>query len=94
MRCPVTGTSTWRSGVTSSWPVTISRGTVEKLNHLSVAQGKDRTEVPGKSCYTSFEAEQGMFEIKATWFEEDGWTRDICEISAEYAAAFEPHLPK
>ncbi|MFI5719655.1 DUF3558 domain-containing protein [Nocardia sp. NPDC051750] len=57
-------------------------------------QSKDKDEIPGKSCYTSFEAEQGMFEIKATWFEEDGWTREICEISAEYAAAFEPHLPK
>jgi hypothetical protein len=57
-------------------------------------QSKDRTETPGKACYTSFEAEQGMFEIAASWFEEDGWTRDICEISAEYAAAFEPHLPK
>ncbi|NKY55692.1 DUF3558 domain-containing protein [Nocardia flavorosea] len=57
-------------------------------------QSKDRTETPGKACYTSFEAEQGMFEINASWFDADDWTRDICEISADYAAAFEPHLPK
>ncbi|MBF6350513.1 DUF3558 domain-containing protein [Nocardia flavorosea] len=57
-------------------------------------QSKDRAETPGKACYTSFEAEQGMFEIKASWFDADDWTRDICEVSGEYAAAFEPHLPK
>ncbi|WP_280490466.1 DUF3558 domain-containing protein [Nocardia carnea] len=54
----------------------------------------DKAETDGRSCYTSFAAEQGMFEIKATWFEEDGWTRDICEISGEFATALEPHLPK
>ena len=57
-------------------------------------QSKDRAETPGKACYTSFEAEQGMFEIKASWFDAADWTRDICEISGEYAAEFEPHLPK
>ncbi|WP_280508561.1 DUF3558 domain-containing protein [Nocardia flavorosea] len=57
-------------------------------------RSNDKTEIDGKSCYTSFAAEQGMFEIKATWFEEDGWTRDICEISGEFASALEPHLPK
>ncbi|WP_280457501.1 DUF3558 domain-containing protein [Nocardia carnea] len=57
-------------------------------------QSKDRAETPGKACYTSFEAEQGMFEINASWFDADDWTRDICAISAEYAAALEPHLPK
>jgi hypothetical protein len=54
----------------------------------------DAAETDGRSCYTSFEAEQGMFEIKATRFEEQGWTRDICEISGEFAAVLEPHLPK
>ncbi|MEV0364284.1 DUF3558 domain-containing protein [Nocardia fusca] len=57
-------------------------------------RSNDKAEIDGKSCYTSFAAEQGMFEIKATWFEEDGWTRDICEISGEFATALEPHLPK
>jgi hypothetical protein len=71
---------------------------IDKVNTTvgprAALQSKDRDEIPGKSCYTSFEAEQGMFEIKASWFEEDGWTRDICQVSAEYAAAFEPHLPR
>ena len=57
-------------------------------------QSKDRAEIPSKSCYTSFAAEQGMFEINATWFEEDSGPRDICEVSAEYASALEPHLPE
>ncbi|WP_433491034.1 DUF3558 domain-containing protein [Nocardia grenadensis] len=57
-------------------------------------RSNDKTEIDGKSCYTSFAAEQGMFEIKATWFEEEGWTRDICEVSGEFASALEPHLPK
>jgi hypothetical protein len=54
----------------------------------------DRAETSGRSCYTSMEAHQGMFEIKASWFTRTGWTRDICEISGEYAAALEPHLPR
>jgi hypothetical protein len=54
----------------------------------------DKSETDGRVCYTSMEAEQGMFEISAAWFEEDGWTRDICEISGEFATALDPHLPK
>lgn len=54
----------------------------------------DKSETDGRSCYTAMEAEQGMFEISAAWFEEDGWTRDICDVSAEFAAALETHLPK
>ncbi|MGW5386004.1 DUF3558 domain-containing protein [Nocardia sp. NPDC003963] len=54
----------------------------------------DKAETDGKSCYMSFAANQGMFEIKAAWFEEEGWTRDICEITGEFATALEPHLPK
>jgi hypothetical protein len=54
----------------------------------------DKTETDGRSCYTSFQAGQGLFEIKATWFEEEGWTRDICQISSEFATALEPHLPR
>jgi hypothetical protein len=54
----------------------------------------DKSETDGRSCYTSLGAEQGMFEIGASWFEEDGWTRDICEVSSEFAAALDPHLPK
>lgn len=54
----------------------------------------DKSETDGRSCYTSMEADQGMFEISAAWFEEDGWTRDICEVSGEFAAALDPHLPR
>ncbi|GGL45113.1 DUF3558 domain-containing protein [Nocardia jinanensis] len=54
----------------------------------------DKSETDGRSCYISMGAEQGMFEIGASWFEEDGWTRDICELSSEFAAALDPHLPK
>lgn len=54
----------------------------------------DKSETDGRSCYISMGAEQGMFEISAAWFEEDGWTRDICEVSSEFAAALDPHLPK
>ncbi|WP_063037068.1 DUF3558 domain-containing protein [Nocardia grenadensis] len=60
----------------------------------SALRSYDAAETDGRSCYTSFEAEQGMFEVKATWFEEDGWTRDICEVSGEFATALDPHLPK
>ena len=57
-------------------------------------QAYDKAETDGRSCYTSMEAEQGMFEVVAAWFEEDGWTRDICEVSNEFATALDPHLPK
>lgn len=54
----------------------------------------DRAESDGRSCYISMQAEQGMFEIKAGWLAADGWTRDICEVSTEYANALDPHLPR
>lgn len=54
----------------------------------------DKSETDGRSCYVSMQAEQGMFEIKAGWLAADGWTRDICEVSAEYANALEPYLPR
>lgn len=54
----------------------------------------DKSESDGRSCYVSMQAEQGMFEIKAGWLAANGWTRDICEISTEYANALEPHLPR
>lgn len=47
------------------------------------------------SCYVSFEAEQGMFEINAAWLSTEGpRVGDLCDMAASYAAALEPHLPR
>lgn len=47
------------------------------------------------SCYVSFEAEQGMFEIKVGWLSTEGpRVGDTCEMAATFAAALEPQLPK
>ncbi|MEV0061722.1 DUF3558 domain-containing protein [Nocardia sp. NPDC050718] len=47
------------------------------------------------SCYVSFEAEQGMFEIKVGWLSTEGpRVGDTCEMAATFAAALEPKLPK
>ncbi|MEV0332005.1 DUF3558 domain-containing protein [Nocardia sp. NPDC050717] len=46
-------------------------------------------------CYVSFEAEQGMFEVSASWTSDEGpRVGDLCEMSEKYAVALEPHLPK
>lgn len=48
-----------------------------------------------ESCYVSFEAEQGMFEINVAWLSTEGLhIGDTCEMASKYAAALEPHLPK
>ncbi|WP_051133660.1 DUF3558 domain-containing protein [Nocardia paucivorans] len=49
---------------------------------------------PDVGCYVSFSAQQGMFEINATWMEGDPSNGDICAIAMQYATAIEPHLPK
>ncbi|WP_405179615.1 DUF3558 domain-containing protein [Nocardia sp. NBC_01377] len=47
------------------------------------------------SCYVSFEADQGMFEINVRWLSTEGpRIGDTCDMAAKYAAALEPHLPK
>ncbi|MFD8099021.1 DUF3558 domain-containing protein [Nocardia fluminea] len=48
-----------------------------------------------ESCYVSFDAEQGMFEVNAGWLSDEG-TRigEACEIAQHFAEALEPHLPK
>lgn len=46
-------------------------------------------------CYVSFEAEQGMFEVRTSWLDLEGpRTGDVCEMSQQYAEALEPSLPK
>lgn len=48
-----------------------------------------------ESCYVSFEAEQGMFEVNVAWLSTEGaHIGDTCEMAAKYAEALEPHLPK
>ncbi|MEU4599728.1 DUF3558 domain-containing protein [Nocardia sp. NPDC023988] len=47
------------------------------------------------ACFVSFEAEQGMFEVRTSWLSTEGpRVGDLCEMSEKYAAALEPHLPK
>lgn len=47
------------------------------------------------SCYASFGAEQGMFEVKVGWLSTEGpRVGDTCEMAADYASALEPNLPK
>ncbi|NKX88761.1 DUF3558 domain-containing protein [Nocardia coubleae] len=46
-------------------------------------------------CYVSFDAQQGMFEVKVGWLSTEGpRVGNTCEMAAGYAAALEPHLPK
>ncbi|MFC6011316.1 DUF3558 domain-containing protein [Nocardia lasii] len=47
------------------------------------------------SCFVSFAAEQGMFEVKVGWLSTEGpRVGDTCEMAASYAAALEPNLPE
>lgn len=47
------------------------------------------------TCYVSFEAEQGMFEVSVGWLSTEGpRIGDTCDMAAKYAVALEPHLPK
>ncbi|MFG1768258.1 DUF3558 domain-containing protein [Nocardia salmonicida] len=47
------------------------------------------------SCYVSFGAEQGMFEVKVGWLSTEGpRVGNTCEMAADYATALEPNLPK
>ncbi|MCA2210136.1 DUF3558 domain-containing protein [Nocardia rosealba] len=47
------------------------------------------------SCYVSFAAEQGMFEVKVGWLSTEGpRVGDTCSMAADYATALEPNLPK
>lgn len=64
------------------------------VNGRAARRSYDKAETDGRSCYTSIDAGQGMFEIAAGWVGEGAWTRDSCEVSDEFAAALEPHLPK
>lgn len=64
------------------------------VNGRTAQRSYDKAETDGRSCYTSIEAEQGMFEISASWTREAEWTRDSCEVSDQFSAALEPHLPK
>uniref|UniRef100_UPI0014613482 DUF3558 domain-containing protein n=1 Tax=Nocardia paucivorans TaxID=114259 RepID=UPI0014613482 len=45
------------------------------------------------NCYVAFEAQQGMFEVDASWLDGNPSEGDICAIAMQHALAFEPHLP-
>lgn len=47
------------------------------------------------ACFVSFDAEQGMFEVRTSWLSTEGpRVGDVCDMSTKYASALEPHLPK
>ncbi|MFI5719664.1 DUF3558 domain-containing protein [Nocardia sp. NPDC051750] len=52
---------------------------------------QDRSEPD--SCYTSVDADAGMFEFRATWVQPGEHSTSICEVSEEYAARLRPRLP-
>ncbi|MFR9750755.1 DUF3558 domain-containing protein [Nocardia sp. 004] len=48
-----------------------------------------------ESCYVSFDAEQGMFQVRVGWLSEyESKDGNLCEIAAQHAARLEPHLPR
>lgn len=55
---------------------------------------RDKADTKRDSCYVSFTAQQGMFEINATWVEGDPGDGDICAMAKRYADDLEPHLPE
>jgi hypothetical protein len=55
---------------------------------------QDKSDAQGDRCYVSFPAEQGMFEVSASWTGNGARTLDMCEIAVKYAKDLEPHLPK
>lgn len=55
---------------------------------------RDKSDPEGEGCYVSFSAQQGMFEIGATWVDGEPSDGDICAIAMQYATAIEPYLPE
>ncbi|MCP2278760.1 DUF3558 domain-containing protein [Nocardia amikacinitolerans] len=54
----------------------------------------DKSDTDGERCYVGFPAQQGMFEVSASWTSERPRTTDMCEVALEHAKDLEPHLPK
>ncbi|MEU7633375.1 DUF3558 domain-containing protein [Nocardia sp. NPDC049220] len=54
---------------------------------------QDKSDTQGDSCYVSFPAEQGMFEIAVGW-ESRAQKPDLCELAVKHAKDLEPNLPK
>ncbi len=54
----------------------------------------EKSETDGERCYVGFSAEQGMFEVSASWTGEGRRSTDMCEIALKHAGDLEPHLPK
>lgn len=64
------------------------------VNARPAIYSRDKTDTDRSACYVSFSAQQGMFEIRASWLNGDPSDGDICTIAMQYAVGFEPHLPK
>ncbi|WP_067853187.1 DUF3558 domain-containing protein [Nocardia shimofusensis] len=47
----------------------------------------------GRSCYVNLPAEQGMFAIAVSWFDNRP-IEEACDLTIEHATTLEPHLPK
>ncbi|MGW4632971.1 DUF3558 domain-containing protein [Nocardia sp. NPDC004415] len=45
-------------------------------------------------CYVAFPAEQGMFEVYASWLSNGAKDVDSCALAARHADDLEPHLPE
>ncbi|MGQ4600837.1 DUF3558 family protein [Nocardia sp. R6R-6] len=54
---------------------------------------QDKSDKQGDSCYASFPARQGMFEVAVGW-ESRTQKPDICELAVKHAQELEPGLPK
>lgn len=55
---------------------------------------QDKSDPNGESCYVSFPAEQGMFEIAVGWRASHAMTHDRCELALKHAIDLERHLPQ
>ncbi|UGT59981.1 DUF3558 domain-containing protein [Nocardia asteroides] len=71
--------------------VTVIRDTTVNARPGLVSKEQNTPDI----CYVSFEAQQGLFEVTASWLSTEGpRTGDLCTMAEKYAAALEPHLPE
>ncbi|WP_157224359.1 DUF3558 domain-containing protein [Nocardia paucivorans] len=55
---------------------------------------RDKSDTDRSACYVSFSAQQGMFEIRASWLDDNSNKKDVCALAMQHAVALEPHLPE
>ncbi|WP_171048243.1 DUF3558 domain-containing protein [Nocardia cyriacigeorgica] len=54
----------------------------------------DSSDTEREICYVAFPAEQGMFNISASWTRLGKRDLDVCALALERAVDLEPYLPK